>query len=253
MEEEEEEAIETTIIVADSAMPDEPVAGEQQPRKPGRPRLDPTISSQQRSRFHLQQHRNRRHLTRIPPVVQQDEGPQASPIPELSALTLHDGPPLSTHVQDEPLSEAICEVEPDIEPDFGVLSLPTSPIALSASVSNGSPPDAEPGPRPTTPTQPPHLSQRDGSPSEPSCSPRSTSSLFDSSGSFTPSASPLLSSSPIDSVLGNFLQAIHDQETAGGADFLRAQSDVYDQVLQAFFNRECDCKSFITLLRTTTC
>ncbi|OBS16023.1 hypothetical protein FPOA_13225 [Fusarium poae] len=44
-----------------------------------------------------------------------------------------------------------------------------------------------------------------------------------------------------DPVLDGFLRSIYEQETAGGADFLRAQSGVYDKVFRSFFARECEC------------
>ncbi|KAF4470037.1 hypothetical protein FALBO_3059 [Fusarium albosuccineum] len=47
---------------------------------------------------------------------------------------------------------------------------------------------------------------------------------------FTSSASSSTSSS--DPVLDSFLQTIHEQETAGGAEFLRAQGDVYNKVFR---------------------
>ncbi|KAI5456256.1 hypothetical protein BGZ63DRAFT_435853, partial [Mariannaea sp. PMI_226] len=78
--------------------------------------------------------------------------------------------------------------------------------------------------------------------SEPSSPSLPILSTLNSSTSFSSPASPPLSSSDIvDTILDGFLQAIQDQETAGGADFLSAQSDIYDQVFQKYFDCECDC------------
>ncbi|KAF6518546.1 hypothetical protein HZS61_002624 [Fusarium oxysporum f. sp. conglutinans] len=48
---------------------------------------------------------------------------------------------------------------------------------------------------------------------------------------------------PEDLILSDFLQAISNQDTAGGPDFLRQQGDVYDRVLRTFFNHQCSCPS----------
>jgi hypothetical protein len=45
-----------------------------------------------------------------------------------------------------------------------------------------------------------------------------------------------------ESILSGYLQAISEQDTAGGPDFLRAQSDVYNHLLGTFFNHKCNCK-----------
>ncbi|KAK2468816.1 hypothetical protein H9L39_19578, partial [Fusarium oxysporum f. sp. albedinis] len=42
-----------------------------------------------------------------------------------------------------------------------------------------------------------------------------------------------------DPVLSGFLEAIRQQDTAGGPDFLLAQSDAYDQILRKFFSHQC--------------
>uniref|UniRef100_A0A0D2XNP1 EKC/KEOPS complex subunit BUD32 n=1 Tax=Fusarium oxysporum (strain Fo5176) TaxID=660025 RepID=A0A0D2XNP1_FUSOF len=55
--------------------------------------------------------------------------------------------------------------------------------------------------------------------------------------------SGLPSDEPEDLILSDFLQAISNQDTAGGPDFLRAQSGVYDRVLRKFFNHQCSCPS----------
>ncbi|KAF6515530.1 hypothetical protein HZS61_005436 [Fusarium oxysporum f. sp. conglutinans] len=51
----------------------------------------------------------------------------------------------------------------------------------------------------------------------------------------------LLHSVQDDPVLSGFLEAIRQQDTAGGPDFLLAQSDAYDQILRKFFSHQCDC------------
>lgn len=48
-----------------------------------------------------------------------------------------------------------------------------------------------------------------------------------------------------DAILSSYLQAINEQDTAGGPDFLRQQGDVYDRVLRAFFSHQCNCMSQI--------
>ena len=45
-----------------------------------------------------------------------------------------------------------------------------------------------------------------------------------------------------ESILSGYLQAINEQDTAGGPDFLRQQGEVYDRVLRAFFSHQCNCK-----------
>ncbi|KAI7759589.1 hypothetical protein LZL87_014219 [Fusarium oxysporum] len=57
---------------------------------------------------------------------------------------------------------------------------------------------------------------------------------------FTSSSAPS-SLDPRDPVLDGFLRSIYQQETADGADFLRAQGGVYDKVFRSFFARECEC------------
>ncbi|KAG7405711.1 hypothetical protein Forpi1262_v018437 [Fusarium oxysporum f. sp. raphani] len=57
---------------------------------------------------------------------------------------------------------------------------------------------------------------------------------------FTSSSAPS-SPDPHDPVLDGFLRSIYQQETADGADFLRAQGGVYDKVFRSFFARECEC------------
>ncbi|KAK2617036.1 hypothetical protein QQS21_000130 [Conoideocrella luteorostrata] len=41
--------------------------------------------------------------------------------------------------------------------------------------------------------------------------------------------------------LAAYVSAIDDRESRGGADFLVAQAEVYDRVLQDFFDVECNC------------
>ena len=232
-----EEDARGAIVVAGTAATDHPLLDERPGARPGRPRLDLTISSpQEQTRLRQQQ-----QLARVQLAVQQDEGFQESPpIVEFSALDIRDGPVVS-------------DPESGPEPGFELVSLPSSPTDLSARVPEGSLRDAEfASSQPTTLAPSPNRHQQDGDPpSELSSSPPSTTgppSLLGSSTSFTPPAPPpsvSSSSGPNDPVLDSFLQAIHNQETAGGADFLRAQSDVYDRVIQTFFSCECDCKPLL--------
>jgi len=75
--------------------------------------------------------------------------------------------------------------------------------------------------------------------------PGSDSHTSDIPGGFTSSStsapSPSGPGGPGDPVLDGFLQSIYEQGTAGCADFLRAQSSVYDKVFRSFFARECEC------------
>ncbi|KAL6402761.1 hypothetical protein AUP68_14097 [Ilyonectria robusta] len=74
-----------------------------------------------------------------------------------------------------------------------------------------------------------------------------SSSPSRSFGSSTPTVaaprSPRSASSPLDF----FLQAVDNQETRGGADFLGAQSNVYDQIFRTFFDIGCDCKLLVPI------
>ncbi|OBS16247.1 hypothetical protein FPOA_13050 [Fusarium poae] len=72
--------------------------------------------------------------------------------------------------------------------------------------------------------------------------PGSPSHTSDIRGGFTSSSTSAPSpSGPGDPVLDGFLRSIYEQGTAGCADFLRAQSSVYDEVFRSFFARECEC------------
>ncbi|KAJ4129437.1 hypothetical protein NW765_016310 [Fusarium oxysporum] len=72
--------------------------------------------------------------------------------------------------------------------------------------------------------------------------PGSASHTSDIRGGFTSSSTSAPSpSGPCDPVLDGFLRSIYEQGTAGCADFLRAQSSVYDKVFRSFFARECEC------------
>lgn len=85
----------------------------------------------------------------------------------------------------------------------------------------------------------PSLFHQDNHPVFELASPSSHAS--DTRGLFTSSSSDISSTSSGDPVLDGFLRTIYEQETAGGADFLRAQSGVYDKVFRSFFARECEC------------
>ncbi|OBS15073.1 hypothetical protein FPOA_14088 [Fusarium poae] len=69
----------------------------------------------------------------------------------------------------------------------------------------------------------------------------STPSSRVSSSSPPPGPSSVSSAGGDKSILSGYLQVIREQDTAGGPDFLRAQSVVYDRVLRTFFNHQCNC------------
>lgn len=93
----------------------------------------------------------------------------------------------------------------------------------------------------------PSLFHQDNHPVFELASPSSHAS--DTRGLFTSSSSDVTSTSSGDPVLDGFLRSIYEQETAGGADFLCAQSGVYDKVFRSFFARECECNcNQLTLL-----
>ncbi|KAG8664668.1 uncharacterized protein FPOAC1_013448 [Fusarium poae] len=184
--------------------------------RPGRPQIDPAVSPRERTRARVQRRRDQQHLTRAQQIVQWFADSQdPPPTLEFSALTLRDGPAPSS-VPDE----AVEDGEGD-----------------GRSESFGFDNDVALGPTSPTPPAPPASTQRDSQP------PRRRSSL-PSTPTFpvSPDAAAVSSSLGTDDpVLSGFLEAIRQQDTAGGPDFLLAQSDAYDQILRKFFSHRCDC------------
>lgn len=220
---------------------------EQPGLRPGRPRLDPDISPRGRTRLRVQRHRDQQHLARVQQIVHQAAVTQElPPTVEFSALTLRDD-------DSTPSSSLPAQIQswsgPELE--FEAVSLPLSSTASPVYVegshgddTESSSPDANAVLLPTAsaPSSSLGLPRQDDGQS--SSRPRSsTSSISDSPDCFIPSASPSLGPENHHPILGGFLQAIHDQDTAGGPDFLRAQGDLYDRVLRTFFSRQCECKS----------
>ncbi|KAH7182230.1 hypothetical protein DER46DRAFT_670678 [Fusarium sp. MPI-SDFR-AT-0072] len=140
-------------------------------------------------------------LLRVQSIVQQDEEWQESP-PIAEFSALT--------IRDGPVVSAI---ESGPEPGFEAVS-PSLPAARPLRSSGVSPSDA-------------------GFPSSQSTIPAPSSSPSDPS-----SVSSVGGDEPI---LSGYLQAIREQDTAGGPDFLRAQSDVYSRVLGTLFNHQCNC------------
>lgn len=228
-----EEDARDTIIVAGTFVSSQSLLDEQPVATPGRPSVDPIASLREPTRLSNNPlHRDTHRLPRVQPTIQQDERLQEPPlVVEFSALALRDDPIVS-------------DSESAPEPRFDAISLPSPPTALSSRASEGALPDIESASQPPTPAPSLNATRQDNPPSEFGGSPASAASSPSLSGPSSPSTPQASSSnSP---VLNSFLQAIHDQETAGGADFLRAQSDVYDQVFQTFFRFECGCKSLLT-------
>lgn len=163
--------------------------------------LDAAIILGEAESTFLLQNDDSHHLTGTHEIVQLFADLQEHPIiPQFSALTLRDGlAPFSV-----PNDEAVEDGEGGRESEsFGF----DNDVVVDAAT-------------PTPPlSSPPH--QR-------SSSPLSSDSSGSSGGSI-----PLLSASvePENPILDSFIQAIHDQDTAGGPDFLRARGDLYDRVL----------------------
>ncbi|GKU10579.1 unnamed protein product, partial [Fusarium langsethiae] len=196
------------------------------------------------------------HLTRAQQIVQQfDITQELPPTVELSALTLRDGP-VSSILPDEvqPGPDHIPDDESDHESEAGIILFPPSPGHLTAylDVEDGS--DCGISERfrfDNNTVADPSISTRPSCPDSTwynSQSPQhrgSTSSSTPSPPASPPSSLSNLSSIPYvgehESILSGYLQAISQQDTASGPDFLRQQGDVYDRVLRTFFSHQCNC------------
>ncbi|KAG7402402.1 hypothetical protein Forpe1208_v017241 [Fusarium oxysporum f. sp. rapae] len=184
--------------------------------RPGRPQIDPAVSPRERTRVRVQRHRDQQHPTRAQQIVQWFADSQdPPPTLEFSALTLRDGPAPSS-VPDEAVEDG--------EGDDG-------------SESFGFDNDVALGPTSPTPPAPPASTRRDSQPPQHRISLPSTPTF-----PVSPDAAAVSSSlGSDDPVLSGFLEAIRQQDTAGGPDFLLAQSEAYDQILRKFFSHQCDC------------
>ncbi|KAH6973299.1 hypothetical protein EDB80DRAFT_880107 [Ilyonectria destructans] len=218
----------------------DPSSSDEQPSvRPGRPRIDPAISPRKRTRLRVQRHRDQQHLVRAQQIVQNVAVTQElPPTVEFSALTLRDdSTPSSPPAQIQYWSD---KNQSGPEPELETAPLPSSPTASPIHIEDDDGDDSESSTSDinavSQPTTSAPLPRQDGRSSQPR---NSLSSTSDSPDWFVPSVSPSLG--PDDPILDGFLQAIHDQDTAGGPDFLRAQSDVYDRVLRTFFSYQCDC------------
>ncbi|KAJ9417921.1 hypothetical protein QL093DRAFT_2565880 [Fusarium oxysporum] len=157
---------------------------------------------------------------------------------ELSALSLRDDatPSLSLPADipdNEPRPSSV--PAPESEPEFDI---ETSVLPLSSSaLSEASVLEDDAASQPMTPSLTSPSSSRHHSSSSSSQS-RGSLLLSRSNSSVWSDLSGLPSDEPEDLILSDFLQAISNQDTAGGPDFLRAQSGVYDRVLRKFFNHQ---------------
>ncbi|KAM6504737.1 hypothetical protein FSOLCH5_015233 [Fusarium solani] len=173
---------------------------EEQAARPGRPRIDPAVPPREQTRLRVQRHRDRQHLTRAQQLVQWfTDSHDLPPTLEFSALTLRDGPAPSL-VPGEAAEKG--------EGDAG-------------SESSGFDNDVVSARTPPTPPSPPGSTRRDIQTPQRGGSLLPTP-IFPASPDAAAVTPSLRSDNP---VLGGFLDAIHQQDIAGGPDFLRAQSD----------------------------
>ncbi|KAK7578286.1 hypothetical protein V3481_014141 [Fusarium oxysporum f. sp. vasinfectum] len=214
--------------------------------RPGRPQKDPALSPHTQTRLRVQRHRDQQHLTKAQQTIQQfDITQDLPPTIKFSSLTLHNGPAPTISSN---------EVRPDPESEAEPILFSSSPRDLTAyiededvsDISNNSRLSSNAASDPSILARP----QSTGPARHDSRSPQHRSSASSSTPSSTAS-SPSLPSRPSliptvsgdEAILSSYLQAINEQDTAGGPDFLRQQGDVYDRVLRAFFSHQCNCRS----------
>ncbi|KAJ4127362.1 hypothetical protein NW765_017314 [Fusarium oxysporum] len=244
-----------SISAAEASSLNFPIQAEQQAIcRPGRPQKDPALSPRARTRLRVQRHRDQQHLTKAQQIVEQfDITQELPPTAEFSSLSLHDDP-------DSPLSANEAQPGPGCRPDGGPdpesgvepILFSSSPRDLTAYVEDGDDSDISENFRLANDAvsdlsilaQP----SSTGSTQHNSQSPQHRNSTSPSTPSPPASLpSPLSSPSSIpsvgrdESILSGYLQAINEQDTAGGPDFLRQQGEVYDRVLRAFFSHQCNC------------
>ncbi|RKK61793.1 hypothetical protein BFJ69_g17085 [Fusarium oxysporum] len=220
------------------------------------PRTDRVVSPRSQSRRRVQQCRDRQHVTRLQQIFREAIESQDLPFTQdFSALSLRDDstPPLSLPdiVRDiERSPTSVPAPVPEPQPNFETSVLPSSSPAPSDEnflAEDGDDRRLEvslfgdgAAPQPTIPSlTSPSSSRQHRSSSVSQLGGSLRSSRSDSSDWSELSETP--SDEPEDPVLSDFLQVIANQDTAGGSDFLRAQSDVYDRVLRTFFDHQCSC------------
>lgn len=190
--------------------------------------------------------------TDIPPVVQQDsEDPESLTI-SLSALHLcsqgvidqneyivavgqNEGI-VAVDPNDDPISEGRHQDSNGSEQEAQILPvLPGSPIPIGSPVVSYDGVSRPSSPCSYTPTP--------SSPAPPSLDWSTWSGLSDRTDPPSPPSSHASqSSSQGNPILAGFLEAIDNQETAGGEDFLHEQGRVYEDVFKTYFRSECQCK-----------
>ncbi|KAG7402408.1 hypothetical protein Forpe1208_v001976 [Fusarium oxysporum f. sp. rapae] len=194
--------------------------------KPGRPQINPAASPRERTRLRVQRYRDQQHLTRAQQIVHWfADSEELPPTLELSALTLRDGPAHSSSVPDEVQTgpdHIISDDESVPGPEAEAILVPLSSDHhnhhLSSYVEEGD-------------------DDGDGAAESFGFDNLHDDVVPDPSPDFT-GPSSVGGDEPI---LSGYLHAISEQDTAGGPDFLRAQSVVYDRLLGTFFNRQCNC------------
>jgi len=181
--------------------------------------------------------------TDIPPVVQRDsEDPESLTI-SLSALHLcsqgvvdqNEGI-VAVDPNDDPISEGRHQDSNGSEREAQILpALPGSPITIGSPVVSYDDASRPSSPSSSVPTP--------SFPAPLSLDWSTWSGLSDRTDPpSSPSSHTSQSSGQGDPILARFLEAIDDQETAGGEDFLHEQGRVYEDVFKTYFRSECQCK-----------
>ncbi|SCO47730.1 uncharacterized protein FFMR_08818 [Fusarium fujikuroi] len=214
--------------------------------RPGRPKNDPALSPRAQTRLRVQRHRDQQHLTKAQQIVEQfDITQELPPIAEFSGLTLHNDPasPISAN-EAQPRPGCRSDGEPGPESGAEPILFSSSPRDLNTYIEDGDESDISENFRlangavpdlsiPVRPSSTGSTQHRDSTSSPTPVHPASLSSPLSSSSSIT-------SVGRDESILGGYLRAINEQDTAGGPDFLRQQGGVYDRVLRAFFSHQCN-------------
>lgn len=180
-----------------------------------------------------------------------------SSIPGMEDLNLGDKSSLASTTSEESLRVISPIPGGELDSEYS----PSSPVSLprdagsEASSAHGFGPDSQPA----TPTSSRNTSDV-FSPSEPTISHMSllsspgesndASSQPPSEGNNTPTADRLRGRSQ-PRYLDRYINAILDQETRGGSNFLAKQGQVYQQVLRTFFDIKCTCMISPLLLLTS--
>ncbi|KAH7459298.1 hypothetical protein FOMA001_g20079 [Fusarium oxysporum f. sp. matthiolae] len=218
-----------SISAAEASSLNFPIQAEQQAIcRPGRPQKDPALSPRARTRLRVQRHRDQQHLTKAQQIVEQfDITQELPPTARFSSLALHDDP-------DSPLSANEAQPGPGCRPDGGPdpKDGDDSDVSENFRLANDAVSDLSILARPSSTGSTQHNSQSPQHRNSASSSTPSPPALLPSPLS-SPSSIPSVGRD--ESILSGYLQAINEQDTAGGPDFLRQQGEVYDRVLRAFF------------------